>query len=407
MTARSDSPAALMLLTNAYEPDARVRQEALALLSMGCKVRLLAWDRDRKFRESENVEGVEVERVFLQSTHGRGPTQLFFYTLLYLTMLWRGLRTRCDVIHCHDLDTMPLGWVLGLLKRKPVIYDAHESFVEMVADRMPGVVARLLFGIEKFLVRRSDLLITVGETLRQHFAALGAQRAVVVGNWKRLSEYRRTDRENHEFRERAGIPSGSITILCITQLLKNRMIAELVEAAAPFEDVVVVLAGRGEMQPQVEEWARNNPRVKYAGFLHAADVAAWTCACDAVYCGFDTRMPNFRFAAPNKLYEALAAGKPLIAPEAGEIGDILRRSRCGILLPDCGRESIRTAIEQIRVPGTLAEMTRNSAEMGSREMNWENGLQVLEEEYSRLIPSFSRAAAEPELRNRAVAQGRS
>ena len=38
----------LMLLTNAYDPDPRVRQEALALIGMGCRVRLLAWDRDLK-----------------------------------------------------------------------------------------------------------------------------------------------------------------------------------------------------------------------------------------------------------------------------------------------------------------------------------------------------------------------
>ena len=37
-----------MLLTNAYDPDPRVRQEALALIGMGCRVKILAWDRDLK-----------------------------------------------------------------------------------------------------------------------------------------------------------------------------------------------------------------------------------------------------------------------------------------------------------------------------------------------------------------------
>lgn len=59
----------LMLLTNAYDPDPRVRQEALALIGMGCRVRLLAWDRDLKAPAAECMEGVEVERVFLSSTH--------------------------------------------------------------------------------------------------------------------------------------------------------------------------------------------------------------------------------------------------------------------------------------------------------------------------------------------------
>ncbi len=83
----------LMLLTNAYDPDPRVRQEALALIGMGCRVKFLAWDRDLKAPASETMEGVEVERVFLASSHGRGTTQIFFYAWLYFKMLWRGLRT--------------------------------------------------------------------------------------------------------------------------------------------------------------------------------------------------------------------------------------------------------------------------------------------------------------------------
>src|SRR3954462_7405443 len=94
------SKTVLMVLTNAYDPDPRVRQEALALIGMGFRVRLLAWDRDLKCPPWESMEGVEVERVFLRSQHGRGTTQMFFYAGLYLKMLWRGWRTQFDVIHC-------------------------------------------------------------------------------------------------------------------------------------------------------------------------------------------------------------------------------------------------------------------------------------------------------------------
>ena len=376
MTDKASPPAVLMLLTNAYDPDPRVRQEALALLSLGCAVRLLAWDRDCKRPKFEDIEGLQVERVFLRSSHGRGSTQVVFYVLLYLTMLWRGLRTRFDAVHCHDLDTLPLGWILGLLKRKPVIYDAHESFVEMVAGSVSPMVAQVLFRIEKFLVLRADLLITVGEKLRQHFDGLGARRSAVVGNWENwLSEYDRTLQENREFRRAAGIPPNSIAIVCITQLLKNRMIA--VTGLKRRSRLMMLwsswLAAEMRTRSQVRHWARTNPRVIYAGFLHAAEVAAWTCACDAVYCGFDTAMPNFRFAAPNKLFEALAAGRPLIAPDAGEIGDILQRSGCGILLRDCSISSITAAIETIRTPEIRSVMTRSAYQVGRQEMNWDKG----------------------------------
>ena len=189
----NQSATILMLLTNAYDPDPRVRQEALTLIAMGCRVRLLAWDRDSKSPASESMEGVEVERVFLSSKHGRGTTQVFFYIALYIRMVWRGLRTSFDVVHCHDLDTLPLGFILGKLKRKRIVYDAHESFTDMVRGSIhPGVYHALVW-VETFLIRRIDLLITVGERLREFFAERGARRTAVVGNWKDLDAYQRTD----------------------------------------------------------------------------------------------------------------------------------------------------------------------------------------------------------------------
>src|SRR3982751_2880483 len=100
VTQRPDvSPQILMLLTNAYDPDPRVRQEALALIGMGCRVRLLAWDRDRKAAAAEDMDGVEVERVHLSSSHGRGATQLFFYAGVYCKLLWRASKTNFDAVH--------------------------------------------------------------------------------------------------------------------------------------------------------------------------------------------------------------------------------------------------------------------------------------------------------------------
>ena len=108
-----------MLLTNAYDPDPRVRQEALALIRMGCHVKILAWDRDLKGPAFECVEGVEVERAsFFRSKHGRGNAQLFFYAWLYLKMFWKAWRSSFDAVHCHDLDTLPLGFVVSKLEAK-------------------------------------------------------------------------------------------------------------------------------------------------------------------------------------------------------------------------------------------------------------------------------------------------
>lgn len=381
----SRQPTVLMLLTNAYDPDPRVRQEALSLIGMGCQVRLLAWDRDHKAPEEQSMEGVQVRRVYLASTHGRGSTQIFFYAWLYLKMLWLGLRTTFDAVHCHDLDTLPLGFVLGKLKRKPVVYDAHESFPDMLEGSVHPFLRRSLVWLENILIRRIDLLITVGEKLRRHFAERGARRSVVVGNWKRREEFTRSAAENAEVRRRLGVPEHGLLVACITQLLKDRKIEDLLEAVADCPDVYVIVGGRGILQGMVEEAARLNPRVLFTGFVSGKEIAAYTCASDVVYYGFDPQNPNARFSAPNKLYEALAAGRPLITGNFGEIAEVVLNTGCGIVLPKYGPEEIRAALATMENAELRGQFAASSQRFGSSFMNWNKGEEILFQEYSALL----------------------
>jgi glycosyltransferase involved in cell wall biosynthesis len=385
--ASRDRATILMLLTNAYDPDPRVRQEALALVEMGCRVRLLAWDRDLKAAPAETIEGVEVERVFLRSAHGRGNAQIFYYAWLYLKMLWRGWQIHFDVVHCHDLDTLPLGFVLGKLKRKPVIYDAHESFPDMLADNVHPAVRGSLVGLENFLIRRINLLITVGEKLRRYFEGRGARHSVVVGNWKRLDDYTLSAEEIRAARLRLGIPQGALVVACITQLLKDRKIEELLEAVDELPGVYAVVGGKGILEPLVKEWAAKNPRVRFVGFVRGKGIPAYTCSADIVYYGFDPANPNARFSAPNKLFEALAAGRPLITGDFGEIAEVVRESGCGIVLPEYSAQEVRTALERLHDAALRNQMAERARDYGRAFLNWERGEEVLYREYSALLPA--------------------
>ncbi len=376
----------LMLLTNAYDPDPRVEQEARALIAMGCRVRLLAWDRDLQAPPKQNMDGVEVERVFLRSTHGRGASQIFFYVWLYVKLVWRGMRLSFDAVHCHDLDTLPPGFIIGKLKRRPIVYDAHESFPDMLEGSVPRAIRNGLVRFENFLIRRIDLLITVGEKLRRHFAERGARRSVVVGNWKRTEDFRRTEEQNLALRKRLGIPVDALVVVCITNLLKDRKIEELLQAASERRNVYVIIGGRGVLKKLVERAALENPRIRYVGFVSGSQIADYTCASDVIYYGFDAQNPNARFSAPNKLFEGLAAGRPLVTGNFGEIAEIVRESECGIILPYYSAAEISKAFQTLEDSAVRDRLAANARRRG-REINWDKAEEALYVEYSRLLPA--------------------
>src|SRR6185312_3246017 len=175
--------------------------------------------------------------------------------------------------------------------------------------------------------------ITVGEKLRRHFAERGARHSVVVGNWKRLADFARTPEQNQEVRRRLEIPERAMAVVCITQLLKDRKIDELLAAVEENPDVYVIIGGKGILEERIREAAAINPRIKFVGFVSGRQIADYTCAADVVYYGFDPANPNARFSAPNKLYEALTAGRPLITGDFGEIAEVVRQAKCGLVLP--------------------------------------------------------------------------
>jgi glycosyltransferase involved in cell wall biosynthesis len=299
-------------------------------------------------------------------------------------MFWRGMRTSFDVVHCHDLDTLPLGFMLGKLKGKPIVYDAHESFTDMLEGSVHPVVQSGLVCLENLLMRRIDLLITVGEKLRRHFEERGARRSVVVGNWKRLGDFLRTEQQNREVRQRLGIPDGAILVVCITQLLTDRKIEELLATAEERVNVYVIIGGKGVLEDLVVHAAATNPRIRFVGFVSGKQIADYTCAADVVYYGFDPQNPNARFSAPNKLYEALAAGRPLITGDFGEIADVVRESECGIVMSEYSTEEIGRAIEALEDIGVRRSMSANAKHTGTAK-NWEKGEEILTQEYVAML----------------------
>ena len=349
-----------MVVTNRAVDDPRVCVEAEALARHGYDVTVVGWDRDVDSDTCVRRNDVDFIGVSARSTHGRGITQPFFLGRFWLRA-WPVLRRlRPDVIHCHDLDTLPLGWRAARSLGARLVFDAHENFPDMMTGHLPAWVVKALHALEKRLVRRCDLLITVGDKLAEYYRDLGARQVTIIGNWKDPADFDPPAETIARTREELGLDGTRIAICFVANLGAERHVGQLMEAVANDDGFACVIGGDGPQADLARQYADANENIVYLGRVAPERVSVITAACDVIYYGFDRNNPNARWSAPNKLYEAIAAGKPILCGDFGELSGIVRGHHCGVLCDTSTPEGVAAGLAELASRDELQAMGRRA-----------------------------------------------
>ncbi len=367
--------AIVMLLDNAFRPDPRVANEARALAEAGYAVTILAWDREGGRPRCESWHGVRVQRLGPRSRHGRGTAQILYLAVFWWHCLRWLVGREVDAVHCHDFDTLPAGWLAAAAKRCRLVYDAHESYADMLGANVAPWVKGAVAWVERLLCRRADAALTVGSLLAAELGRRGARRTWVVGNWKRLDAFAVEPAVVAARRHAIGLngsrgPAPCLLVTYIGWLNADRGIEPLLEAVARCEGVALVVGGDGPSAPAVRRAADRCDRIRYLGFVEPADIPLYTAMADVVYYGLDATNVNARYSAPNKLFEALAAGRAVVCNAIGEIGRIVREEGCGVAVEELARDALAAALDELRQPGRLAACQARAREAGRQRYNW-------------------------------------
>lgn len=392
-----------MLVTNAHRPDVRVQREALALAEAGHPVRVVAWDRAGELAPRETRDGVEVVRVGAARGEAAGYGRGLAAFGRGLPGYWRAAARveaaaatagrPADVLHAHDLDTLPLAlWLArgrGGAQSRPVVFDAHEHYPDYAVQKpsAPRGTDVVLRAVERRLVRRAAAVVTVGPSLAGHYEALGAARVEVVGNWQDPDRFRFADDELDA--ERAALGLGGfegVVVVYGGSLGPNRAVVELVEAARDRPDVRVVIAGDGVQRDAVAAACAAASNATYLGRVDDARNRRLKALGDVVWRVVRTTvgMPGSRWAAPNNLYEALASGSAFVATRTGDIPAVVDAEGCGVLVDDATPASLAASLDAVTDRPRLAAMQAAAARAGRERYSWPVAAQRLVSLYARL-----------------------
>ena len=300
-----------------------------------------------------------------------------------------------DLVHGMAYMGIPVALAVGQQRRAPVVYDARDIYLDAGnLARLPGPARRLFGRLERGWAQKADRVITVNRPYAEVMAGrFGIPEPLIVMNCAYRYEPPPTERRRR-FHDILGLPAEARVVLYQGGFSLDRGIEQLVAAIGDVPGAVLVCMGYGALQPELDAIAADparrdgelGPRVRILPAVPPAELLDWVASADVVAMPIQPTTLNHRLTTPNKLFEAMAAGVPVVASDLPGMAAIVRETGCGLLVDPASPDAIAAACRTIL--DAPPEERRAYGERGlaaaHERYSWETQVERLVEEYGRL-----------------------
>ena len=286
------------------------------------------------------------------------------------------IRRRILCINCHILTLLPLCVLIKAIAGCKLVYDTHE--LETETANSTGVRRIIAKWVEAVLIRHADAVVVVNEAIGQWYRrTYGLQNVTVVHNAprKRLHATRR------DLRKELEIVGEGMLFLYLGILGRDRCIELLVEVFTSQDRSDILFVGYGEMVSVVKSCAARSKRIHFLPAVAPADIGCVAGAADIGICFLVGDCLNYRLAMPNKLFEYLASGLPVLANDDIAVGAYVSDKGCGWSVP---LRAERLAHFVRSLEWDEVRQKRAGAAVAAREVGWCYEERALAEMYHRL-----------------------
>ena len=340
----------LICRSNPIAPDPRVEKEAKALAEAGYEVTALGWDRGAVLPLVEERMGINIHRLHIKAKFGNGLGNLPALMRWQVGLMSWLIRNRnlYDAIHACDFDTILPALLAKILFGKKVVYDIFDFYAAHLR-RTPEWIKNLIRSADYWAISKADAVIIVDDSRREQIHGSKPKRLDVIYNSPE------DVRENITRDDAAYSEAMKFRLAYIGLLQVERGLFEMLDVLKRHTDWGLVMAGFGGDEVEIAAQSKGSKNVNFLGRIPYEPALRLSLAADALFATYDPSIPNHRYSSPNKVFEAMMLGKPIVVCHDTNMDRMIENADCGLVIPYADVNALENALTQLANDSALRE----------------------------------------------------
>ena len=363
----------ILSVTEDLYTDQRMDKMSLFLHKKGFDVTLVG----RCYGDSPVLEKRPYQTKRLRLLFRKGS---IFYAEYTIRLLFYLLFKKCDLLVANDLDTLLPNYLVSKWRKKPLVYDSHEYFCGELSVVSKPISYKVWHGIEKFCFPKLKTVITVSQSIVDQYEKEYGIRPYLVRNIPPAATPLVT-----ATRQSLQMPDDkTVLLLQGSGINEGRGGEEIVQAMQYLPDCHLFIVGNGTVLPQLKKMSAEmhlQDRITFVPRQTPENLFNYTSLADMGMAIDTDQSANLRFSLPNKIFDYIKAGLPMVVSNLVERARIVRQYKVGTIAESVTPEALAAAVKELSDPELLAQC-RENCKTAARELTWENEEKVLEQVYA-------------------------
>lgn len=364
----------LVSVTNDIVTDQRVLKVCGFLQRRGFDVTIIGRLRE----DSLSTDNIPFKTKRFRLWFNKG---FLFYAHYNLRLFFYLLGHRSEWLLANDLDTLPANYLASILNRnRKLVYDSHEFYTGVTELVHRPRTRRVWERIEQFIFPRLNRVYTVNESIAKLYSDMYKKTVLFVRNAPLLQE-----RVWSKTKSELGLPEDKfLVILQGAGINVSRGAEEAVEAMHLLNNVALILIGAGDVMDVLKEKVaaeKLQDRVLFFPKMPFEELMQYTMQSDVGLTLDKDVSLNYKYALPNKLFDYIHAGIPVIASRLIEVEKLINKYEVGLLTEEVSPVAIAKSIKQLQTDEALRMRLRENTKTARKNLNWQNEEKILEKIY--------------------------